>query len=108
MVIVIKLNGDSEPRILSLFRKASLTIRTNLLVCIQCDSTMNVEMHHIRALKHLGSDQNIIARAMAARKRKQIPLCRHCHNLKHKQLNAIRKNAERAKLLEKLARPSVK
>lgn len=105
-------NGNSEPRILALFflkrRKASLTIRSDLLSCVNCDSTMNVEMYHVRALKYLNSDQGLIARAMAARNRKQIPLCRYCHNMKHKQLNSIRKNAEKAKVLEKFARPNVK
>jgi group II intron reverse transcriptase/maturase len=42
-----KLNGNSEPRIRALFRTASLTIRASNLVCINCSSSKDVEMHHV-------------------------------------------------------------
>lgn len=50
--------------------------------CAQCSRSDNVEMHHVRALKDL-KNKTPIEKAMIASKRKQIPLCRACHNKVH-------------------------
>lgn len=66
-----------------IFRRANLAVRTDSLECAVCGSTFGVEMHHIRALKSLKGKTDPISFAMAARQRKQIPLCRHHHMAKH-------------------------
>lgn len=48
-------------------------------------------MHHIRTLKDLNPKMNSIDKLMIKIKRKQIPLCRECHMVKHKT-NEIKKN----------------
>lgn len=50
--------------------------------CSHCGSEEQVEMHHVRGLKHLNKD-NVIEVAMIASKRKQVPLCRVCHLAAH-------------------------
>lgn len=50
--------------------------------CSHCGSEEQVEMHHVRSLKHLNKD-NVIEVAMIASKRKQVPLCRVCHLAAH-------------------------
>jgi len=90
-----KTNGTSEPRLRTLFQKASYTIRGEALECVRCGSTYKVHMHHVRMIKDLIKHTDPISRAMIARKRKQIPLCQRCHVLQHVQLNRIRKGAQK-------------
>lgn len=52
------------------------------LPCAICGSEQDVEMHHIRALKHL-KGKNPVEKKMMASMRKQIPLCKHHHNEAH-------------------------
>ncbi len=52
-------------------------------VCRICSSGENVEMHHIRALKE-GKGKNTFANIMRNMNRKQIPVCRPCHNRIHR------------------------
>lgn len=66
-----------------IFRRANLAVRAKSLECAACGSTFGVEMHHIRALKSLRGKTDPISFAMAARRRKQIPLCRRHHMAKH-------------------------
>jgi hypothetical protein len=50
--------------------------------CEYCGSTEAIEMHHVRALKdlnHKGKDVPDWKRLMSARRRKQMALCRTCH-----------------------------
>jgi len=49
------------------------------LVCSLCGSNYRVEMHHIRQLKELNPKLSKIDALMAARRRKQIAVCRSCH-----------------------------
>jgi group II intron reverse transcriptase/maturase len=52
--------------------------------CVMCESTVDIEMHHVRALKHIKGKTPVEAAMMAAN-RKQIPLCRICHLQTHGQ-----------------------
>jgi hypothetical protein len=70
----------------ALFRKASYTLRASGLECIKCGSTRSVELHHVRMLKDLNKKLDPISRTMAARARKQVPLCRCCHTAQHVNL----------------------
>lgn len=49
------------------------------LICSLCGSSHRVEMHHIRQMKDLNPKLSKIDAMMAARRRKQIPVCRDCH-----------------------------
>lgn len=51
-------------------------------VCAMCESSSNVEMHHVRALKDL-KDKSLVERMMIASRRKSIPLCWTCHKKHH-------------------------
>jgi len=90
-----KLSGTSEPRLRTLFQKASYTIRRQALECVRCGSTDKVQMHHVRMIKDLIKHTDPISRAMIARKRKQIPLCQRCHVAQHVQLNRVRKGTQK-------------
>jgi group II intron reverse transcriptase/maturase len=89
-----RLNYPMSSRLSTLFRKSNLTIRSSHLECVSCGSTHLVEMHHVRELKYLKKETDIISKAMYARRRKQIPLCKFCHQAKHKDINQIRKGAQ--------------
>ena len=51
--------------------------------CEMCDSTVDVEVHHIRALRDLNvkgqREKPKWVQIMAARKRKTLVVCRTCH-----------------------------
>lgn len=52
--------------------------------CMLCGSDVNVEMHHVRALKDGSKQPKDFMTAMISRmNRKQIPVCRPCHNRIH-------------------------
>lgn len=54
--------------------------------CVICDSSENVEMHHVRQIKDMKNPNNKLdfyTRQMAAIHRKQVPLCRFQHNGLH-------------------------
>lgn len=59
--------------------KASL----DKLVCLICESKIQVEMHHIRMMKDLKPIKGTLDYLMARANRKQIPLCRSCHMKYH-------------------------
>lgn len=46
--------------------------------CIICGTKANVEMHHLRHLKHT-KDKGSLIRIMSKIRRKVVPLCRPCH-----------------------------
>jgi len=50
--------------------------------CRICDSSVNVEMHHVRALR-TGVTKNDFTCIMRQMNRKQIPVCRACHKNIH-------------------------
>ena len=54
------------------------------LTCQVCGSEYRVEMHHIRKMKDLNPKISFVDKLMAKKNRKQIPLCRECHMLKHR------------------------
>lgn len=62
------------------------------LSCAKCGSDERVEMHHVRLISDLNPKMSAIDKLMAARRRKQIPLCRLCHLEHHKNLNPWKKN----------------
>ena len=82
--------------------------------CEYCGSQEDVEVHHVRAMKHLheypGRPKPEWVKRMIAFKRKTMPLCRTCHEDVHagrpmrrhmieiKEVNAIRKEAMTAVL----------
>ena len=91
-------NGKDTSRI-SLFRTARLTVSSESegLACAVCGSTFGVAMHHVRLLKDLNKKMDPIYYAMAARKRKQIPLCRVHQTSQHVNLNKVRRAAKKHK-----------
>jgi hypothetical protein len=52
--------------------------------CANCASFTNVEMHHVRHLKTMNVKLSPFDKMMASINRKQVPLCRRCHNIVHK------------------------
>ena len=93
-----KLSGGPSSRIAALFIRSSLSTRISNLECSVCGSTYKVEFHHIRELKDLNQKMDPINRAMAARRRKQIPLCRICHLKKHGAIRALRNSVAKANI----------
>lgn len=77
--------GTQDP-LLRLFAGGISKASLENLVCEVCGSDYRVEMHHVRMLKDLNPKANRIDKIMAAKKRKQIPLCRSCH-MKHHSNN---------------------
>lgn len=67
------------------------------LSCSKCNSTIQVEMHHIRKLADLNPKLSEVDRIMAKHRRKQIPLCRTCHMNHHIQSTKSRKRDKRNK-----------
>lgn len=63
-------------------RKVS-TISSFDLACANCESRENVEMHHVRHIKTINITLNPFDKMMARINRKQVPLCRSCHNQVH-------------------------
>lgn len=73
--------GTQDP-LLRLYAEGISKASLEGLNCGVCGSEYRVEMHHVRMLKDLNPKANPIDKIMAAKKRKQIPLCRSCH-IKH-------------------------
>ncbi len=65
------------------FHRNELVKRLLADKCEMCDSTMDVEVHHIRALRDLNvkgqREKPKWVQIMAARKRKTLVVCRTCH-----------------------------
>lgn len=47
--------------------------------CAICDSSLNVEMHHLKHIRKQGQKLKGFSLYMAAINRKQVPVCRKCH-----------------------------
>lgn len=89
--------------------RTELEMRLLAETCEYCGSQKDVEVHHVRAMKHLhdypGRPKPEWAKRMIAFKRKTMPLCRTCHDDLHagrpmtrkmialEEVNAIRKEA---------------
>jgi len=92
--------------------RTELELRLLAETCEYCGSQKDVEVHHVRAMKHLheypGRPKPEWVKRMIALKRKTMPLCRECHDDLHagrpmrrqiitlKEVNAIRKEAMNA------------
>ena len=74
---------ETNDQLISLFARAGNAEYLKNKVCAHCGSTQQIEMHHIRHLKNLNPKLSLLDKTMAARQRKQIPLCRRCHMRKH-------------------------
>lgn len=51
--------------------------------CASCNSTIDVEMHHIKHIKTINPKLSAFDQKVAAINRKQVPLCSSCHSLVH-------------------------
>jgi len=69
--------------VMALYINSVSLARLENLSCSVCSSTFKVEMHHIRMLKNLKPVKGSLDYLMAHANRKQIPLCRLCHNKYH-------------------------
>lgn len=47
--------------------------------CTNCNSEVNIEMHHIKHIKTINTKLNDFYKLVAGINRKQVPLCRNCH-----------------------------
>lgn len=86
--------GTGIARVSALTQIAGSSIKVGQMTCCICLSCQNVQMHHIRHLKDANKNTDFISRVMSARRRKQIPLCNHCHVNKHIMINRIRKGLD--------------
>ncbi len=77
------LNPSGEVRALYSYKSQA---RLDSMRCKVCDSDVQVEMHHIRALKNLKPRTSLVDRIMIKYKRKQIALCRSCHMKIHNNI----------------------
>lgn len=51
--------------------------------CVNCGSTTNIEMHHLKHIKTINIKLNSFDKQLARINRKQVPLCKPCHILVH-------------------------
>lgn len=59
------------------------SIRTQNLMqgpCVCCGCTTNLQIHHVKKLSGLGKSKSSIPTIMATLGRKQVPVCKKCHN----------------------------
>jgi group II intron reverse transcriptase/maturase len=69
-----KFNVDSQPKLW--LRKTKSRLLDN---CALCGDTGRIEMHHVRHIRKRGQHVRGFKLYMAAINRKQIPVCRPCH-----------------------------
>lgn len=70
-----------------LFQVTQYSARTKFKVdqpCSICQSLDSIEIHHVRDLKDLNPKLSTFNEILAKLIRKQIPLCRKCHDLVHR------------------------
>ena len=53
-------------------------------VCSNCGTSEDLQVHHVKHIRTIDVDLNGFDKQMAAINRKQIPLCRNCHQRVHK------------------------
>nr|YP_010121869.1 hypothetical protein KQ509_mgp22 [Monilinia fructicola]QRF72245.1 hypothetical protein [Monilinia fructicola] len=68
---------------LDIVRWKIYTINPFEKVCSSCGSTSDIEMHHIKHIRTINLKLESFDKKMASINRKQVPLCRNCHNLVH-------------------------
>lgn len=79
-----KINLLDEIQVInSLYATHKSIARLFNLPCMNCGSTYKVEMHHIRKMQDIKNKKDTFSILMSRAKRKQIPLCRVCHNKVH-------------------------
>ena len=76
---------DRQPNTLALtLDHSELIRRLNAGQCEYCETEQGpFEVHHIRKMKDVAQKKATWMRMMAARNRKTLILCRHCHHLLH-------------------------
>lgn len=52
--------------------------------CSNCGTDERIEMHHLKHIKTINPKLKAFDRSLARINRKQVPLCRPCHNKVHK------------------------
>ena len=91
--VLQKLSKGSSPTFAQFLKEIETSwvgklTRTNLgKACIICDTTQDVEMHHVRQIKDLRNPNkklDFFTAQMAAINRKQVPLCKEHHIALHK------------------------
>jgi group II intron reverse transcriptase/maturase len=89
--------ADQNPRTFP-FRRNELIKRLLVGKCELCQSTDDCEVHHIRKLadlkKRIGKEKPAWVQMMAARQRKTLIVCRHCHQAIHAGKPIPRSNLE--------------
>jgi len=67
------------------YKYSNLVARSSLgLSCIICDSTNTpIEMHHVKHVRKEGFRYQGFTQQMALLNRKQVPLCKKCHQMVH-------------------------
>jgi len=71
---------DSSPIVENLYASHKSLASLNKMSCSVCGSDYRVEMHHIRKMADLNPTAKYVDKLMAKAQRKQIPLCRNCHD----------------------------
>ena len=51
--------------------------------CVVCGSSENIEIHHVRSLRKRPRKGNFLEDMMSKMNRKQVPLCKSCHQQVH-------------------------
>lgn len=51
--------------------------------CANCGTDKNIEMHHLKHIKSINVKLDSMGKMMAKINRKQVPLCKECHNRVH-------------------------
>jgi len=80
----LKFKTNIYPIVGALFQVKTNSTFENLS-CKICGSTYRIEFHHVRAMKDLNPKVSYMDKLMIKANRKQIPLCRECHMLKHRK-----------------------
>lgn len=70
-------------KINGLFGEPTSIATLNNLLCSNCSSDTQVEMHHIRMMRDVKKNKDSFSKLMIKVNRKQIPLCRKCHMKAH-------------------------
>ena len=58
------------------------SVRTQHLMqgpCVCCGTTENIQIHHVKKLSRLDKSKSRLSIIMATLSRKQVPVCRKCH-----------------------------
>lgn len=59
------------------------TINSFDMVCSNCGTDEKIQMHHVKHIRGINAKLSPFEKQMAAINRKQVPLCKACHNLVH-------------------------